>query len=193
MNVSDNDDLIRGAGDASRLRRRGALHRTSHPSRQHASYVVLTCGRKLPACFQFTTHAQDPSPLPVPSSSTSSGFTLTPTSTGCGAPLTTRAYYNPAHPLYSSSSYVQSNIGVLEQYYLSAEQKSVAERLMRTAWGKFEWMALGCKKWCAHILPSRKVCMYLLLVVVILWGSNTHPPEDHTRRKTFGSRGSRTR
>lgn len=149
------DDVVR-TGEASRLRRRGAVH----GRRPQPSFVTLICGAPLPWRFKFkepgnSEHKQQPS---SPQSlmrryeslkkrpSSSPVLPLEFPSTGCRAILTNRAYASPTHQVYSAQLGVE-NVAIIDKCYLDEGQKTTVVELLADSWGRLDWQGLACSEW----------------------------------------------
>lgn len=152
------NDLLR-TGEASRLRRRGALRATAHRRddddvaalKSDQSFLELECGVRLSE-FSFTPAgpSSQPSPLPVPSWSPRKpadvGFVFP--SSGCGAVVTARAVPSPSGFHVFSTELVNADVAPLPSEYLEPEQCVLADALIDGIWGcKNEWEAVGCRVW----------------------------------------------
>ncbi|GJJ06854.1 hypothetical protein Clacol_001050 [Clathrus columnatus] len=146
MSPSVGEDVVR-TGEASRLRRRGAVH----GRRPQLSYVSLICGAPLPWRFKFKeSYGVEPKRTSSLRSlnqryeslkshpSSSKDLTLEFPSTGCRSTLTSRAYVSSSHQVYSASAPLQ-NVAIVNKSYLDEEQKRTVVELLVDSWGQFDW------------------------------------------------------
>lgn len=153
------EDVVR-TGEASRLRRRGAVH----GRRPQLPYVTLVCGAPLPWRFKFNQpddiKPMRPSSLrslmqryeslksrPSSPSSASQDLSLEFPSTGCRAVLTNRAYVSPTHHVYSAQI-ATGSVRRVDRSYLDMEQRSTLVEVLMNSWGQLDWQGLACSNWC---------------------------------------------
>lgn len=167
-------DLLR-TGEASRLRRRGAMHRSGHrredsddlsipphrrpmvepagQSQPQDLYVELHCGvHTRESSFSASSSSSSPLPRTKPTRPSSPvGFTFA--STGCGAQVSARASprqlgSSSVHQVYSSTE-VCPDVASLPHKYLDRVQRAVAEFVAREGCAcQCEWEPIGCIVWC---------------------------------------------
>lgn len=168
--VEDDDDavplsdLLR-TGEASRLRRRGAMRATARRDDEEDAllfpfprgikgeelYLELECGVRSGAFSFAPAGPSRPSPLPRSSSPrTPLDLGVVFSSTGCGAIVSTRAFPSSiaAKHVYTSTEPVSSDIAHLHHKYLDSEQRALAETLMKdVSMCQCDWEAVGCRVW----------------------------------------------
>ncbi|KAF8589580.1 hypothetical protein K439DRAFT_1628579 [Ramaria rubella] len=167
--VEDEDDavplseLLR-TGEASRLRRRGAMRATAHrrddeddvttASLHHKLklddvHLELSCGVRSSEWSLSLAGPSRPSPLPrAPTSRRPSGMDFVFSSTGCGAQVSVRAFpgSSAANHVYTSTEFASPNVAHLDAMYLEPEQRALAEFLTKEECGcRCEWDAIGCR------------------------------------------------
>lgn len=157
---SGDDDLqiseLLRTGEASRLRRRGAIHgHGSHPARP--SYVTLTCGIPIASGWKFNARNscqddEEMNPLPQPLFSrrrtTILANMVEPTTTGCGAVITTRASVSRLCRLFEVAAAADKNVvASLDPTYLDDEQRQMTNSFVQHLWGSHSWIGLGCRAW----------------------------------------------
>lgn len=169
--VEDDDDavplsdLLR-TGEASRLRRRGAMRATAHRRddedevsflpfprgiKGEESYLELECGVRSREWSFTPAGPSRPSPLPrFPPFRKPSDVGIVFSSTGCGSIVSTRALPSnmAGKPVYTSTEPVSSEIVHLHHKYLEPEQRALAEALVKDVlMCRRDWEAIGCRVW----------------------------------------------
>ncbi|KIJ38769.1 hypothetical protein M422DRAFT_258646 [Sphaerobolus stellatus SS14] len=147
------------SGEASRLRRRGAIHGHGH-HHPRPPYVTLTCGAPIGQGWGFVeaSTSKQSNPLPryplenkYPPNSTFVEFT----SSGCGAVVTRRAAPSRFHRLYEASPPLDKEaVAPLESEYLDEGQRELVEGLVQSGWDGLRWEGLGCRV-CGNVLGFR--------------------------------------
>ncbi|KAF8523940.1 hypothetical protein BU17DRAFT_63581 [Hysterangium stoloniferum] len=158
----DADVLLR-TGEASRLRRRGALYgrRPTPPS-----YLTLTCGAAMGGWrFKFLASEQEstrdpfliahrtPTQLRLQQEQAAKLPIEWPT-TGCNAPLTEQGYTSSSSRVYKAASGTVRGVLLVEALYLDEEQKGLVEGLICESFGAYKWSPLACKE-CGNIVGFR--------------------------------------
>jgi hypothetical protein len=156
------DDLLR-TGEASRLRRRGAVRATAHRRddedapvfpfprslKGDESYLELQCGVRSAECSFTPAGPSRPSPLPwIPSARKASDMGFVFSSTGCGAIVSTKTSPSiiSAHHVYASVEPMGSDTALLHPDYLDPDHRAFADALIREV-PHCDWEAIGCRVW----------------------------------------------
>ncbi|KAF8468650.1 hypothetical protein JB92DRAFT_3059081 [Gautieria morchelliformis] len=162
------DDLLR-TGEASRLRRRGAVRATAHRRdeedppmfpclrslQEDGSHLELECGVRSAECSFAPAGSSRPSPLPCsPPARKASDVGFAFSSTGCGAVVSTKA--SPCiigtQPVYSVET-MGADTALLHPDYLDVDQRAFADALIRDV-PRYDWDAIGCRV-CGNALGIR--------------------------------------
>lgn len=163
------DELVMRTGEASRLRRRGAIIRIDPTNSRQRDDIdtadmhcrALYCGsepRPVPSWTRHTTGKFTPSPLPLyPSRNRSPSPERPPktTSSGCGALIHPRAYCASASGMWTALTSASSESFMpLDASYVSEplddESEEEVRRRVRTYACGCETKAIACVSWCVR-------------------------------------------
>lgn len=147
------EDVITRTGEASRLRRRGALHGRRH----QYNYTTLSCGVELPWRFRFEAddifeNRNSKSLLSFTSEFQKNDSVCTRKlplefpSTGCSAVLTTCAFVSSHQSVYTASESMDIVTSV-ELSYLDEEQEEVVDQFLSSVSSFCEWKPVACRQW----------------------------------------------
>ncbi|GJJ07074.1 hypothetical protein Clacol_001273 [Clathrus columnatus] len=161
------EEVITRTGEASRLRRRGALH----GRRRQLTYVTLSCGVELPWRFKFegytgeknlgrwnsqTVLTTTPLLQPRNGSIRSGKLPLEYPSTGCRAILTNNATILSYQNVYSATEPVDS-VRAVDEIYVDEEQKEMVKEVLEVLAGvchSTEWKPVACCQ-CGNVVGFR--------------------------------------
>lgn len=167
-------DLLR-TGEASRLRRRGAMRgghrredsdelpvrRPTVAPRDGDVYLELSCGVRTSHFSTAPSTSSRPNLFPQPQSpNASSDSSFVYASTGCGALVNPAASprqpgCSVAHQVYTSTDLSNPDVVRLPSKYLEDDQRSIVDFLANEDCGcRCDWEAIGCSLWCVPFIRT---------------------------------------